>query len=42
MGENDETANLFKNEYRAYAFTVVKTAQETTGVSLAKLLDALQ
>ncbi len=39
--ETEETANLFLNEYRPYAIKVVKTTQETTGVSLARLLDAL-
>lgn len=41
MGENDETANLFKSEYRGYALAVIKVTQETTGISLAELLDAL-
>jgi len=42
MGESEETANLFLNDYRPYAVKVVRTAQETTGVSLAKLLDVLE
>jgi len=42
MGENEETTNLFKNEYRGYTLATIKATQETTGVSLVKLLDALE
>ncbi|MHA1481047.1 MAG: phosphotransferase family protein [Candidatus Thorarchaeota archaeon] len=42
MGESAETAKLFLNDYRPYAVKIVKTTQETTGVSLSKLLDVLE
>ncbi|MFX0106794.1 MAG: phosphotransferase family protein [Candidatus Hodarchaeota archaeon] len=42
MGENEVTTNLFKNEYRGYTLAVIKATHETTGVSLDKLLDALE
>jgi hypothetical protein len=42
MGENEMTTNLFKNEYRGYTLSVIKATQETTGVSLDMLLDALE
>jgi len=42
MNETEETANLFLNDYRNYAIKVVRTIQETTGVSLAKLLGVLE
>ncbi|MHA1904410.1 MAG: phosphotransferase [Candidatus Thorarchaeota archaeon] len=41
-GENEETANLFTIEYRNYALNIVKTTQETTGVSLGELFDVLK
>ncbi|MHA2235674.1 MAG: phosphotransferase family protein [Candidatus Thorarchaeota archaeon] len=40
MGENEVTTNLFKHEYRDYTFTTIKITEQTTGVSLAKMLDA--
>ena len=41
-GENEVTANLFTNEYKAYALNIVKTTEETTGVSMDELLGALK
>ncbi|MGY5865691.1 MAG: hypothetical protein RTV41_13895 [Candidatus Thorarchaeota archaeon] len=41
-GENDVTANLFTNEYRNYALNIVKTTQETTGISMDVLLEELR
>jgi len=41
-GENDVTANLFTNEYKPYALNIVNVTQETTGVSMGELLDALK
>ncbi len=40
-GENEVTANLFTSDYRPYSLNIVKTTQETTGVSMGELLDAL-
>ncbi len=39
--ESEETANLFLKDYRAYSVNIVRTIQETTGVTLAKLLIVL-
>jgi aminoglycoside phosphotransferase (APT) family kinase protein len=42
MGENDFTTNLFKHEYRDYTLTVIKMTEGITGVSLNRLLNALE
>ncbi|MHA2207193.1 MAG: phosphotransferase [Candidatus Thorarchaeota archaeon] len=41
-GENEETTNLFTNEYRDYALYTIRTTQQTTGVSMSELLDTLK
>ena len=41
MGETDETARLFIQEYHDYSRLTVETVQEVTGIGLAQLLDAL-
>lgn len=41
-GENEVTANLFTNEYKPYALNIVRTTQETTGVSMDELLEVLK
>ncbi|MGY5854929.1 MAG: phosphotransferase [Candidatus Thorarchaeota archaeon] len=40
--ESEESASLFLNDYRDYTINLVKTTQETTGVSMAKLLDIFE
>jgi len=41
-GENEVTANLFTNEYKAYALNIVRTTQETTGAPMDELLEVLK
>lgn len=41
-GESEETEGLFRGQYSDYARYIVTMTQETTGVSLARILDKIQ